>query len=121
MKRSRQVLLKYQRGSVFAPKAPAAFTGPVANELRAGLVGIRTELRTACDRLAAQWARMRERIAIQRKLRRMNRDITYGDHDIQWRREELIAAERNQAALELLYRQNEKVLRARLAQLDRGL
>ncbi len=120
MKRSRQVLLKYQRGSVFAPKLPA-FNGPVASELRTGLARIGAELGAACSRLAGEWARMRERIAIQRKLRRMARDIVYGDQDIQWRREELIAAERNQSALELLYRQNEKALRARLAQLDRGL
>ncbi|WP_459199077.1 hypothetical protein ACQVRX_11375 [Ralstonia pseudosolanacearum] len=119
MKRSRQVLLKYQRGSVVA-KVPA-LSGPVASELRAGLAGIRAELGTACSRLAAVWARMRERIAIHRKLRRMARDIAYGDQDIQWRREELITAERNQSALELLYSQNEKTLRARLAQLERGL
>ncbi|BEU74004.1 MULTISPECIES: hypothetical protein [Ralstonia solanacearum species complex] len=120
MKRRRQVLLKYQRGSVFTPRLPA-FNGPVASELRAGMARIGAELGAACSRLAGEWARMRERIVIQRKLRRMARDIAYGDQDIQWRREELIAAERNQSALELLYRQNEETLRARLAQLDRGL
>ncbi|CAH0445471.1 hypothetical protein LMG10661_01689 [Ralstonia syzygii subsp. syzygii] len=107
-------------GSLVASKGPQ-FDNLVTAELRTGLARIRGEIGATAKRLGAEWALMRERMAIQRKLRRQTKDLERGNREVDWLREELIAAERNQSALDLLYRANEAKLLARLAQLDGGL
>lgn len=119
MKRTRQDVrpVAMLHNSLVANKGPQ-FENLVTAELRTGLVRIRTELAAAVKRLGAEWALMRERMAIQRKLRRQAKELERGSRDVDWLREELMKAERNQSALELLYRDNEEKLLARLAQLD---
>ncbi|WP_104565821.1 hypothetical protein [Ralstonia mannitolilytica] len=122
MKRNRQDVrqISMLHGSLVANKGPQ-FDNLVAVELRTGLVRIRAELVAGVKRLGAEWALMRERMAIQRKLRRQAKELERGIREVDWLREELMNAERNQSALELLYRANEEQLLARLAQLDGGL
>ena len=120
MKRNQRTVPRALHGSLVVTKGPQ-FDNLVTAELRTGLARIRSEVAAAAKRLAAEWKLMRERMAIQRKLRRQTKELTRGNRDVDWMREELMKAERNQSALELLYRQNEEKLLARLAQLDRGL
>lgn len=121
MKRNRQDVrpMPMLHGSLVTTKGPQ-LDNLVTAELRTGLARMSSEFVAAGKRLRAEWAVMRERVSIQRKLRRMARELDYGNRDIDWRREELIAAERNQSALELLYRANEQKLLARLEKLDGG-
>lgn len=120
MKRNQREVRHVLHASVVVTKGPQ-FDNLVAAELRAGLARIRGEIADASKRLGAEWKLMRERMAIQRKLRRQTKELERGNRDVDWLREELMKAERNQSALELLYRQNEEKLLARLAQLDGSL
>lgn len=117
MKPVRQAVPPVLHGSLVVTKG-SQFDNLVAAELRTGLARIRGEISAAAKRLGAEWALMRERMAILRKLRRQAKDLERGNREVDWLREELMSAERNQSALELLYRANEEKLLARLAKLD---